>query len=291
MLEILSFGAGVQSTTLLLMSCEGVLPKLDAAIFADTQSEPANVYLHLEWCKTMAEAAGIPIITCTAGNLRDDLIAFWGQRKSADGKRHASIPAFIANPDGSKGMVRRQCTGSYKIEVIEKAVRAILGLKRGQRWPLVPTIRQWIGISTDERQRMKVSMRPAVEMWHPLIEAEELHTRKPGRLYPQGLSRDDCLRWMDGHGYPEPPRSACTFCPFRSDSEWVRMKRENPADFKDAVEVDRLIRHEETKRQKVKGNLVGKPYIHTSLVPLGEVDFGDDDKGHWSEECHGICGV
>ena len=35
-LNVLSLGAGVQSSTLLLMSCRGVLPKLDAAIFADT---------------------------------------------------------------------------------------------------------------------------------------------------------------------------------------------------------------------------------------------------------------
>ena len=34
MIDILSLGAGVQSTTLLYMSCDGVLPKLaDAGIF------------------------------------------------------------------------------------------------------------------------------------------------------------------------------------------------------------------------------------------------------------------
>ena len=35
-LRILSLGAGVQSSAVLLMSCDGVLPKLDCAIFADT---------------------------------------------------------------------------------------------------------------------------------------------------------------------------------------------------------------------------------------------------------------
>lgn len=47
MKEILSFGAGVQSTTLLLMSCLDVLPKLDHVVFADTQWEPSAVYRHL----------------------------------------------------------------------------------------------------------------------------------------------------------------------------------------------------------------------------------------------------
>ena len=39
-LRILSLGAGVQSSVVLLMSIKGILPRLDAAIFADTQWEP-----------------------------------------------------------------------------------------------------------------------------------------------------------------------------------------------------------------------------------------------------------
>ena len=38
-MRVLSLGAGVQSSTLLLMACHGEL-ELDAAIFADTQWEP-----------------------------------------------------------------------------------------------------------------------------------------------------------------------------------------------------------------------------------------------------------
>lgn len=39
-LKVLSLGAGVQSTTVLLMSWAGELPPLDCAIFADTGWEP-----------------------------------------------------------------------------------------------------------------------------------------------------------------------------------------------------------------------------------------------------------
>ena len=42
-LRILSLGAGVQSTVLALMACDGTLPGLDAAIFADTGWEPPAV--------------------------------------------------------------------------------------------------------------------------------------------------------------------------------------------------------------------------------------------------------
>lgn len=47
-IRTLSLGAGVQSTTIYLLACEGVIPPFDAAIFADTGWEPRRVYEHLE---------------------------------------------------------------------------------------------------------------------------------------------------------------------------------------------------------------------------------------------------
>ena len=46
MLKILSLGAGVQSTTVALMSAYGEIEKLDACVFADTGWEPQPVYKH-----------------------------------------------------------------------------------------------------------------------------------------------------------------------------------------------------------------------------------------------------
>lgn len=327
MKEVLSFGAGVQSTTLLLMSCEGILPKLDHVIFADTQWEPAAVYRHLEWCKEHAAKHGITIDVRTAGNLRKDLLEFWGPgRASADGKRHASIPAFIKNPDGSRGMVRRQCTGTYKIDVIEKYVRQeVFGLKKGERWPVpmlrVPDkhspegfrilekdwfkesiyakgavdlpfecVRQWIGISQDETQRMKNSTRPAVVYWHPLVEAEHLTSVRPGSMFPKGMRRRDCVEWLESRGV-NAPRSACIGCPFRHKAEWQALTRE---EFDDACEVDRLIRRSESLRLESigKNELIGQPYLHSSLVALDEADLGRDEFGLGVEtECTGGCGT
>jgi hypothetical protein len=34
-LRLLSLGAGVQSTAVLLFACDGVIPRFDAALFAD----------------------------------------------------------------------------------------------------------------------------------------------------------------------------------------------------------------------------------------------------------------
>jgi len=151
MIRVLSLGAGVQSSTL-LMSCRGVLPKLDAAVFADTQWEPKAVYTWLEFLREEASRAGIPVHVVTAGNLRDDALMFLQQRVLADGKRHASMPIFVRNLAGSRGLIRRQCTGSYKIDMIERCIRRdILGMQPGQRDP-DNAVEQWIGISSDEIQ-------------------------------------------------------------------------------------------------------------------------------------------
>lgn len=290
MKEVLSFGAGVQSSTLLYMSCLGVLPKLDHVIFADTQWEPSAVYKHLEWCKGFAAEHGITIEVRTAGNLRQDLLDSWGKRKTPGSRRSANIPAFVRNPDGSKGIVRRQCTKEYKIDVIERYVRQeILGLKKGQRWPIEPVIRQWIGISRDEMQRMKTSVRPAVVMWHPLIEADELQRVRPGRFIEDGFSREDCLEWIESQGLPTPPRSACIGCPFHKNEEWRRLTAE---EFADACEVDRLIRID--RENPASNELIGDPYLHPSLKPLSEVALGRDENDPWQDmgnECSGICGV
>jgi hypothetical protein len=54
-IHILSLGAGVQSSTLALMAAAGeVTPMPTAAIFADTQDEPASVYRWLDWLGMLA---------------------------------------------------------------------------------------------------------------------------------------------------------------------------------------------------------------------------------------------
>lgn len=60
-LKILSLGAGVQSTVLALMACDGSLPGLDGAIFADTGWEPPSVYEQVDRLEAEFKRAGIPL--------------------------------------------------------------------------------------------------------------------------------------------------------------------------------------------------------------------------------------
>ena len=49
-LRVVSLGAGVQSTVMLLMAAKHeIVPMPDCAIFADTQFEPTVIYEHIKW--------------------------------------------------------------------------------------------------------------------------------------------------------------------------------------------------------------------------------------------------
>lgn len=278
MKNILSFGAGVQSTTLFLMACNGTLPKFDVAIFADTGYEPAAVYAHLETLRRLGAEHGIPVVTVSKGNLRADIIA---KAQNTSVKRFAPIPYFTKSADGQLGITRRQCTSDYKIEPIERYVRReILGLRPRQPAPKTPTVRQFIGISLDEPDRIRESGQPWRINQYPLC-------NYPERWLPREFTRRDCLDWISKH-FPKvrPPRSACLCCPYHSDAEW-RAIRANPTEWADVVEFDRAIRQ--------FSDMKGTTYLHRSCKPLDEVDFSTAaERGQpslWGNECEGMCGV
>lgn len=214
MKRILSLGAGVQSSCVLLMSCQGVLPKLDAAVFADTQWEPKAVYQWLEYLKDVAADHGIPVYVTTRGDLRADAIHFrkTGGKASGDPgyKRWASIPFFVLNQDGTIGKINRQCTKEYKIEPVERCIRReILGLEPRKHAP-AGSVESWFGISVDEMQRMRRSMSKWQTFVYPLVN----WLWSPTQPLKVGYTRQDCLDWIQRAGYPRPPRSACLGCPF-----------------------------------------------------------------------------
>lgn len=266
-MNIISLGAGVQSSTMALMAKHGeITPMPDCAIFADTQAEPKAVYEWLDW---LEKQLPFPVYRVTAGNLKEHVAAERPKGKFLK----VDIPAFVKAPDGSTALINRSCTRDFKIDPIRRRVRQLLGIA-GKRSPKEPVVSQWIGISTDEASRMKPSRESWQEMRWPLIEA--------------GFSRWDCLRWMERKGYPKPSKSSCIFCPFHADSEWRAL---TPTEFSEAVEVDKRLRSRPPEAYRTKGVL----YLHRSCKPLSEVDFStDEDRGQlnmFENECEGMCGV
>ena len=70
-LTVISLGAGVQSTTMALMSAVGELPPVDCSIFADTKNESEAVYSYLE---NLKKKLPFPIHHLSKSNIYDDFI-------------------------------------------------------------------------------------------------------------------------------------------------------------------------------------------------------------------------
>lgn len=272
MLNIISLGAGVQSSTMALMAKHGeITPMPDCAIFADTQAEPKAVYEWLDWLERQLP---FPVHRVTSGSLMDESLHL-RESKDGDGSYVRNVvPAFTMNPDGTKGMLLRKCTSDYKIAPLQRKLRELL--KAAGKKSLV----SWIGISLDEAHRMKPASVKYIENRWPLVD--------------MGITRFHCLQWMKERGYPEPAKSACTFCPYHDDAQWRDLKNNAPSEFAAAVEFERKW-NEVVLTDKRPSKTKGVIYLHRSCQPLDQVDFRNaEDAGQLSmfgNECEGMCGV
>lgn len=267
--HVLSLGAGVQSSTLAVLYAQKILtPMPDCGIFADAH-EPDHVY---RWLEYLEKKLPFPIHRVRKGEgLKADL------NKAIDsGCRVASVPVFTST-QGKQGKLWRQCTMEYKITPIIKKIRELMGIKRIKRGTEILCV-QYIGISTDEAARMKPSRESWIENKWPLIDL--------------GMSRQDCIDFMLKSGFPMPPKSSCTFCPYHDDWHWKAMKEHDPKSFAEAVDMDNRIRN---GYGKVKQTC----FLHRSMIPLKDVDFDERIKSskkqkptnHFINECQGMCGV
>jgi hypothetical protein len=283
-IHLLSLGAGVQSSTLALMAAHGQVkdyPKLDGAIFSDTQDEPASVYKWLDWLETEIARSPhpFPVYRVTAGRLSDNALKM---KVTKDGRLYSKtdIPFFTKSNTGEQGKIKaRGCTYDFKIAPIMAKARALATVPRKKKtWNIVHVV-QWIGISLDEITRMKPSRDWWAESQWPLVEMR--------------MNRHDCKEWMKKAGYPEPPRSSCVFCPFHNNQEWRRLRDDEPAAWQEAIEFEKRLQSIKAK----SANFSSTPFLHRSVVPLDQVDLStQEDHGQrnlnlFENECEGMCGV
>lgn len=249
-LTALLLGAGVQSTTLALLACEGELPKPDVAIFADTQREPAEVYAHLARLRGPLEAAGIDLVVVSKGDLGVDVL-----------EGRARVPAFVATTDGDAMPSTRGCTRDYKLRPIQTEVRRRLGLT-GKRVPEGVTAEKWLGFSTDEVHRVSTrTEEPWVHLRYPLLEL--------------GMSRRDCERWLGVRGWTV-AKSACVFCPYHGNRAWRELRDGHPEEWAQAVAFDTAMREE-----GVRFGLRSDPFLHRSLLPLAQAPIDRVTSTEW----------
>lgn len=320
-ITLLSLGAGVQSTALALMAERGLIEKPVAAIFADTGDEPASVYAHLERLRGMLS---FPVHIVKAGNgLGADFLAalrgetnrasqppfhvkaldlsteeiqkilsereprysdwasarFSGVCSDEDAEREYRVEWWNWNERRRRvltkdrgGMLWRACTRDYKIYPIRRKTRELMADHAAK------SARMQIGISTDERERENASGVKYITNVHPLLEL--------------GWSRRDCESWLTTEYGIKPLKSACIYCPYRSNAGWQQMKQDDPEAFEQACQFDDALRIRVA--DKARGaRIVGDLYVWRGFEPLrtanfesnpGQMDFG------FEQECDGMCG-
>lgn len=264
----LSLGAGVQSSAALMLYYEGRLkPMPKAAIFADTQAEPKYVYEFLDLLKERVKDK-IPILITTHGSL-EAVELDPDFRLGSSGFKFAYCPFFSKDDNGKVGIHFRHCTTDYKIRPIVKAIREFMGVETGKR--MKTKVQQVIGISTDEILRAKPARFAWIENIFPLI-------------YQMKWDREACEKYLLELGFPRPRRSACVFCPFRSNTEWSEIKSSDPDGWTRAVEFDRKLREVKTYQ---------RPYfVHRKCLPLEEAIALNEYLGPlFDNECEGMCGL
>jgi hypothetical protein len=107
-------------------------------------------------------------------------------------------------------------------------------------------------------------------------------------LVDMRMNRAACIAWLESHSLPVPPKSACTFCPYRSVASWKAQKQRGGPDWQESLEVDTAIRN---KRDTQHGLL----YVHPARKPLAEAvsipeDFGAKQLGLEDAPCDsGFC--
>jgi hypothetical protein len=253
-ISVLSLGAGVQSTAIVLLAIEEKLPLPDFAIFADTGWEPQAVYDHLLLLEKKMIEAGIPLIRVNNGNLRKNTLV---------PEAYISIPIFTRNANGSQSMGRRQCTNEYKIRPIRRKIRELLGAAPPKflRVPRGNVAEEWIGFSTDEIHRVSDN--------YPVK-----YVKKKYPLIDLGMDRKDCSEWLKLRGW-EPTKSACIGCPFNGNARWRKLRDESPDEWNDAIEFDRAIRGRSSDRES---------FLHRSRLPLSEAPIDSLKKNVLSEQ-------
>lgn len=237
-----SYGLGTQSTAMLVLIAQGKLKKPDRVVIADTGREAQYGwdYFHT-YAEPLMIELGLKVEIAPHTLVTRDLFTSSGD---------LLVPAFTAH-----GKLPTFCSVEWKRRVVRRWLRA-----QGVRNCIT-----WLGISTDEVERIK----PSDVKW------QQYH-------WPLCLdvptSRINCRLLVEQWGWPDPPRSSCYICPHRSDAEWSLL---SAADRAAAEAVD------ETIRARDREHAV---YLYRGRVPLSTVNFSKEKPAGLFDACDsGFC--
>lgn len=256
MLQVFSYGGGVQSTAALVLAAQRKLdyPTFLFANVGDDSEHPATLAYVRDVAMPYAAQHGIALhelrYTRRDGRQPTLYAEVVGNNRSID------IPMYLGS--GKPG--HRNCTKTFKIKVIDRWIKAA-GATAEQPADV------GLGISIDEFQRMRTPIDPRFPFRrrvYPLIDLR--------------LARDDCRRIIASAGLPVPPKSACWFCPFHVERDWRALQRDHPDLAARAIDLEEKVN---LKRAKLHRDAM---YLAWQLIPLekllqaeqSEMDFDGD---------------
>ncbi len=229
-----SYGGGTQSIAITVLVSNGRLPKPERVVIADTGREATETWEYTDkYVRPLLARVGLEIEIADHSLSTVDMYSIGG-----NGNKDLLIPAYTGV---GGGQLRTFCSSEWKKNVIRRWLR---NEGYGPKNP----VEQWVGISLDEIGRCK----PSGVNW--------LNTNWPLLyLHSPALNRLDCIDIVKSAGLPLPPKSSCYMCPFRSDTQWKRLKEQYPEDWAKAVVIDKEIR---------ENDIYNSLYLHRSRVPL-----------------------
>ena len=227
--QVWACGGGAQSTAIAALICTGKLPKPDYVVVVDCGWEKTLMFEQVESIKLRLAEVGVEINMVKTINYADNsLFAPSGYMR---------LPLYI-NVDGEVKKLPTHCSWKWKNQVVSRWLRK-QGVKRCD---------VWIGISVDEKRRMKPSRVKWKQNRYPLIEL--------------GITREDCIDLVARLGWPKPEHTACLVCPNQNNHQWQRMKDMYPDDWRCAVEAEAMIRDQNDNM-----------WLHRECQPLDDIDF------------------
>lgn len=280
-LTLLSFGAGQDSTALLLLYIHDekfkkrYAPNDFVVVFADTGDEHDHTYEHLERVKRMCVERQIEFVHLVPA------MGYHGEGWGSLREQYA-----LHSTCGSKAYPK-VCSARLKINPIynymEDYIADKYNLPRGRKRAhkafsrLYGKINVLIGIGADEQGRVADSFD---EKWKEMA----LINRYP--LIQMGMTRADCQAINRDHLDYEVYPSNCRLCPWLSLQELLYMHRFMPDDFKAWCEIER--KKLEKHMGKAEKNLgVWGKYLKEKQRPYTLRDALQDAQkqfGHWTDD-------
>lgn len=198
-IQVLSYGGGVQTFALLVLVEQGRIPKPDLIIFADTGREKRQTYQHMRnYALPIVERLGV---------------SYYSVRREVNGDDR---DIWDYHYDQHLTPIWPTCTTEFKLRPIKRRLNELFDIKPG-----VHLFDSWIGISTDEAHRDSPSDVAYIRKVFPLLEL--------------GISREGCKAAILAAGYPVPPKSGCDICPHQ---KWEKLYTTDPETFQTGLTLE-----------------------------------------------------